>query len=256
MIISTCQKQRLLYAAAVLVLMCVGQYAVLAQGKYNTGDRVECNTIGSAEPQHAKHWYKGTVMDFRPNDQPDGSWYRVKVDSNKVEYYCKKEFIRPIVGAQPVEDKPSTVRNTTEPPVEEDTDAPAIGDFLTCPIQQTRVKNGSRPNAELLKKLIRCAKREKAVEEGDEGAVKVDISAISIGAARPWSYRQDQGNGKAGTIVYPVKATYTVSTFYRTATEVEEGWVRILNFYVNAFGEWQIGSEEPVKSPKVRRVPK
>ncbi len=67
---------------------------------------------------------------------------------------------------------------------------------------------------------------------------------------------QDQGNGKAGTLVYPVKATYTVNTFYRTATEVEEGWIRILNFYVNASGEWAIGSEENVKSPKVQRIQK
>jgi hypothetical protein len=123
-------------------------------------------------------------------------------------------------------------------------------------VKQKPTRNGARPDAELLKKIIRCAKGEKAVEEGDEGAVTVEISAIQIGASRPWSYSQDLGNAKPGTIVYPVKATYTVQTFYRTATEVEEGWIRILNFYVNAFGEWQIGSEENVKSPKVRRIPK
>jgi hypothetical protein len=37
---------------------------------------------------------------------------------------------------------------------------------------------------------------------------------------------------------------------------VEENWIRIFNFYVNAFGEWQIGSEENVKSPTVKRIPK
>ncbi len=255
MFISTSQRQQLLFGAAVLVLTCAGQLAVIAQGQYKPGDRVECNTVGSL--QYDKAWYKGTVLEFRANDQPDGSWYRVKVDSNKVEYYCRIEFIRPIGGARATEEnQPPTAGNNNEPPIEEDKDAPAIGDFVTCPVEQKPAKNGSRPNAELLKKLIRCAKREKAVEEGDEGAVKVDISTISIGAARPWSYRQDQGNGKVGTIVYPVKATYTVKTFYRTATEVEEGWIRILNFYVNAFGEWQIGSEENVKSPKVQRIQK
>ena len=107
-----------------------------------------------------------------------------------------------------------------------------------------------------MKKIIRCKKGEIAVEEGDEGAVKVEISSVQIGAARPWSYAQDQGNGKVGTLVYPVKATYTVKTLYRNATEVEEGWVRVLNFYVNAFGEWQIGSEETVKAGKFKRIPK
>lgn len=28
----------------------------------------------------------------------------------------------------------------------------------------------------------------------------------------------------------------------------------MMNFYVDAFGEWQIGSEEPVKSPAVKRI--
>jgi hypothetical protein len=37
---------------------------------------------------------------------------------------------------------------------------------------------------------------------------------------------------------------------------VEENSIRILNFYVSAFGEWQIGSEELIKSPKVQRIPK
>lgn len=196
-------------------------------------------------------------MAFRPNDQPDGSWYRVKADSNKVEYYCKVEHIRPIAGASTPSGTPGGKnRPAAEKPAATETEAPAAGDFVECPIKQKQARNGSRPDPELLKKLIRCAKREKAVEEGDEGAVKVEISAIQIGAARPWTYRQDQGNGKVGTMVYPVKPTYTVKTFYRTATEVEEGWIRILNFYVNAFGEWQIGSEENVKSPKVQRIQK
>lgn len=240
--------------AVLFVLICVSH--ISAQGKHRTGDRVECNTIGSSAPQHEKYYEKGTVMEFRPNDQPDGSWYRVKADSNKVEYYCRIEHIRPISGGQTV--KPTRVEQPGEGGAKPDVkdDAPESGEFLSCPVKQRAVKNGARPDAELFKKMIRCAKREKGVEPGDEGAVKVDVSDIRIGAARPWTYRQDQGNGKAGTLVYPVKATYTVKTFYRTATEVEEDWIRILNFYVNAFGEWAIGSEENVKSPKVQRIQK
>lgn len=132
----------------------------------------------------------------------------------------------------------------------------ADAEFLVCPVAQTPVKNGAKPDAELFKKIVRCKKGEKAVKPGDEGAVKVTVSALQIGASRPWSYRQDSGNGTAGTLVYPVKATYSVSTLYRKATEVEDNWVRVLNFSVNAFGEWEIGSEEPVKSPETKRIPK
>lgn len=249
---------QLVFAAFVGVsFILAGQLTVMAQEKYKAGDRVECNFIGSSAPQHEKYYEPGTVMAFRPNDQPDGSWYRVKADSNKVEYYCKIEHIRPIRGAAvkpPKGTKVEEPKNTGEETNEEN-EIPDEG-FIECPVEQKQVKNGSRPNAELLKKIIRCAKGEKAVEKGDEGAVKVDISAILIGTSRPWSPNRDSGNGKLGTIVYPVKATYTVTTFYRTATEVEEGWIRILNFYVNAFGEWQIGSEENFKSPKVRRIQK
>ena len=250
------RQRHLLFASIVaLVLISVGNFSAQAQDKYKPGDRVLCNTIGSSEPKYEKFYEKGTVLAFRAGDQPDGSWYRVKADANKVEYYCKIEHIRPIAAtaatpANKVETTGGTDRQ--EPKAENAT----LGkrEFVECPVKQKQVKNGSRPDPELLKKIIRCAKREKAVEAGDEGAVTVDISALQIGASRPWSYSQDLGNAKPGTVVFPVKATYTVKTFYRTATEVEEGWIRILNFYVNAFGEWQIGSEENVKSPKVQRI--
>lgn len=252
------QKQMVFAVIATLGLMFAGQLTVFAQGKYKPGDRVECNTVGSSDAKYEKYYEKGTVMPFRDNDQPDGSWYRVKADSNKVEYYCRVEHIRASAGGTQTkaENKVEKPEAPKEKPTAGSPEISTDGDFVDCPVKQKPVRNGSRPDAELFKKIIRCAKGEKAVEEGDEGAVRVEISAIQIGASRPWSYSQDLGNAKPGTVVYPVKATYTVKTFYRTATEVEEGWIRILNFYVNAFGEWQIGSQENVKSPKVTRVPK
>lgn len=253
---SNWQRQVVFAAMAVFGFMLAGQLTVLAQAKYKPGDRVECNTIGSTAPQHEKYYEKGTVLAFRDNDQPDGSWYRVKADSNKVEYYCRVEHIRPSAGGTQTKtgNNPANIVSSNAKPTDGETETSTGVDFVECPVKQKQVRNGSRPDTELFKKIIRCAKGEKAVEEGDEGAVKVEISAVQIGASRPWRYSQDLGNGQAGTVVYPVKATYTVKTFYRTATEVEEGWIRILNFYVNAFGEWQIGSEENVKSPKVRRI--
>lgn len=126
---------------------------------------------------------------------------------------------------------------------------------LSCPVAQAAVTADAKPDVELFKQIVRCKKGEKAVAAGDEGAVTVEVSALQVGSPRPWTYRQDSGSGQEGTLVYPVKATYTVRTHYRTATEVEDGWIRILNFYVDSFGEWQIGSEEPVKSATASRVP-
>lgn len=131
----------------------------------------------------------------------------------------------------------------------------AQAEILECPISQTAVAADAQPDTELFTQLVRCKKGEKAVPAGSEGAVTVSVDSLKVAAPRPWSYRQDAGSGQEGTQVYPVKVSYTVRTHYRAATEVEEGWVRILNFYVDGFGEWQIGSEEPVKSPAVRREP-
>ena len=47
----------------------------------------------------------------------------------------------------------------------------ANGQALECPIKQKPVSNGARPDVELFKKIIRCAKGEKSVAAGDEGAV-------------------------------------------------------------------------------------
>lgn len=126
---------------------------------------------------------------------------------------------------------------------------------LACPVSQPPAKNGARPDPELLKKLVRCKKGEKGVEKGSEGAVTVDVAAVQIGEPRKWSYAQDIGNGKLDTVVYPVKVTYSVRTHYRTRISAEDNWIRIMNFYVNAFGEWQSGSEEPVKPPEVKSIP-
>lgn len=63
---------------------------------------------------------------------------------------------------------------------------PIATELLDCPIAQKSVKNGAKPDAELFKKIVRCKK-------GDEGAVRVDVTALQIGTSRPWSYRQDSG---------------------------------------------------------------
>lgn len=242
-----------------LIILFTARSEISAQtetANYKAGDRVECEVTGNPK---GKWWTKGTIQPFKDGDfgagiEPDGSWFRFKADSNKVEYPCKPDVLRPLAQTK------TTAQTKTQPKPQnaeteaEDNTMPNVA--LECPIEQKKVKNGAKLNAELAKKIIRCKKGEKAVEEGDEGAVTVEISAIQIGAARPWSYAQDSGNGKVGTLVYPVKATYTVKTHYRKATEIEAGWIRVFNFYVNAFGEWAIGSEENVKSPKVQRINK
>lgn len=134
--------------------------------------------------------------------------------------------------------------------------ASAQGDILKCPIAQKPARNGDKPNPELLKQLVRCRKGEKPAEPGSEGAVTVTVTELKVGAPRDWDGRLDSGSGQRGTRVYPVKVTYTDKTHYKTRTVVGEDWIRVMNFYVDSFGEWRSGSEESIKSPTTKSIPK
>lgn len=229
--------------------------------KFKPGDRVECDASG------INYWLKGTVLPFEPNDNPglekdkSGKYFyihRVRLDrdasTRPAGGLCFTDRTRLLTGADA--NVPAVDNSVGPVTVDENNTLSADRPILDCPVEQTKVRNGARPNAELLKKIVRCDKGEKPAEKGLDGAVTVDVTAIEIGAPRRWSPMEDSGDGKSGTTVYPIKVTYTVKTFYRTRTVVEENWVRIINFYVNSFGEWQSGSELPVKSPKLKDIPR
>lgn len=229
--------------------------------KFKPGDRIECDSMGIGK------WFKGTVLPFVENDNPDadkdktGKYFyihRVRLDFEASisprGVMCFTDRLRPLAGGKPME-IPKTDIPIGEVTTDKNNTLSADRPILECPVQQTKVKNGARPAAELIKKIVRCDKGEKAASKGYDGAVTVDVTAIQIGASRPWIYSQDIG-GKPGITIYPVKVTYTVKTFYRSRTDVRENWIRTINFYVNEFGEWQSGSEVPVKSPDAKDIPR
>lgn len=229
--------------------------------KFKPGDRVECDTMAIGT------YYKGTVLPYLEKDEPEkfkdktGKYFyihRVRLDNEASTRpaggMCFTDRMRLLTGAAAT---PPPVDNSVgKVTVDENNTLSADRPVIDCPVQQPKVKNGTSPNAELLKKIIRCDKGELPAQKGLDGAVTVDVTALQIGASRRWSPLADSGNGKTGTIVYPVKITYTVKIFYRSRTAVEEDWIRVINFYVNPFGEWQSGSEEPVKSPKIKDIPR
>ena len=80
---------------------------------------------------------------------------------------------------------------------------------------------------------------------------------MQVGSPRKWLLNNDMGGGSPGvTLVYPVKATYTEKTFYRSRTVVNDNSIRIFNFFVNGLGEWQYGSAETIKKPELKDVPR
>jgi hypothetical protein len=229
--------------------------------KFKPGDRVECDTMNIGK------WFKGTVLPFKENDNPDaekdktGKYFyihRVLLDSDATTRpaggFCFTDRTRLLAGGAPME-IPKTAVPIGKVTVDENNTLSADRPILDCPVEQPKVRNGVRPNAEMIKKITRCDKGEKPASKGMDGAVTVDVTAVDFGAPRQWIYSRDIG-GKPGTTIYPVRITYTVKTFYRYRTQVEENWVRTINFYVNEFGEWQSGSEEPIKSPTTKDIPR
>ena len=168
--------------------------------------------------------------------------------------FCFTDRMRPFAGGAPME-IPKTDIPIGKVTTDENNTLSADRPIIDCPVQQTPVKNGARPEAELIKKIVRCDKGEAPASKGMDGAVTVDVTAYKSPRRVQWIYSQDIG-GKPGMTIHPVRVTYTVKTFYRNRTDVRENWIRTINFYVNEFGEWQSGSEVPVKSPDAKDIPR
>ena len=86
-----------------------------------------------------------------------------------------------------------------------------------------------------------------------DGAVTMDLTPLQIGTPRRWNPRTDLG-GSAGTIVYPVKTTYTQKTFYRERIVVDE-YTGVFNCSINSFGEWACGMAENKRKGESKSIP-
>ncbi len=193
------------------------------------------------------------------NDFKDGSTYRVRIDSYaRNGMYLDGIEVPPqrirLINAAPYTPEKTAV-TVGKATVDADNTLSADRPILQCPVQQSQVTKGARPNAELFKKIIRCNKGEKAAGKGLDGAVTIEITAMQFGTPRKWQYGRDLG-GEPNVIIYPVKTTFTYKTFYRSGTEVSENWIRIINFNVNEFGEWTTGSEESIKTGETKHIPR
>lgn len=220
-------------------------------GKFKPGDRVE------VDKARINSWEKGTVMPYLKSDTKDGSYYRVRLDEQARNGMYLDGLVIPAnsirISNAPTYQQEKPAVNTGKVTVDEYNTVSADRPILPCPVQQSPVSNTAKPNLELFKKIIRCIKGEKPTSKGLDGAVTVDVTSIQLGTPRKWQYIRDIGGGP-GVTIYPVKVTFTSKTFYRTKTEVSENWIRIINFFVNEFGEWTPGSEESIKAGETKNI--
>lgn len=251
-------------AIAAILFSCAMSFSVFAQenvdGKYKVGDRVEC------DPNWGKY-YKGTVVKVAR----EGWMYRVKFDYDgstatiDMELPCLVRQMRPLQANDEAvkeqnQNKPDSTKsvvrkNDKKPNPDEPEDFTYLADRepLDCPIEQKQVKTNTRPDPELLKKVIRCL-FERRAPAGITGAKTVDITAFQIGASRKWRPLDDIGSGNTNTSVYPIKVSWTEKTFYESFTQQIYS-ISIFNCYVNAVGEWECGLGQRIKDSDIKRIP-
>lgn len=271
---TTFKLQTIAFAAfATLAFMFAAYHSASAQGKFKPGDRVECDSM------EIDKYEKGTVLPYGKYDHPPTSYYRVRLDRNPTDTdgtICRIERIRALAATAINENQTETNtrqtkttggtqqqtggriaadKNGGELLVDENNTVLADRELLNCDnIEQKPVKNGARPDAKLLEKLIRCL-WERPSEKGLDGARTVDLTPLQIGAPRKWVEYKDIGSGgNANTTVYPVKTTYTWRTFYRSKIQ-EIVSVGVFNCYVDTFGEWKCGLSDSKQKGETKDIP-
>jgi hypothetical protein len=248
---------------AAFVFMFAASHSALAQGKFKVGDRVECDAMQIGK------WEKGTILPYGDYDNPDSAnYYRVRLDRNPNESGTICQFKVTRLSNEPAKkdetDKKDEPQEENPTPknkdngklrVDENNTVLADRELLDCDnIEQKPTKNGARPDAKLLEKLIRCL-YERPSEKGLDGARTVDLTPLQIGASRKWIPYQDIGSGGTpDTLVWAVKTTFTWRTFYRSRIE-EVTSVGVFNCYVNTFGEWQCGSAGSKQKGETKNIP-
>jgi len=242
---------------AAITIIVGAAFTVSAQEErtYKVGDRVEALPSGTK-------WVKGTIVEIHLN-YGEINGVSVRVDDEKDYTGALRVYTTHVNNVRPLnetaeEKQTQAVKQATADKivvklrVDENNTVLADREILACPVEQKPVKKGTRPNAQLLGKLIRCI-WEKPARSGMDGAVTMDLTPLQIGAPRAWNPRRDLG-GSAGTIVYPVKTTYTKKYFYRERTEVDE-YTGVFNCSINSFGEWACGMAENKRKGETKSIP-
>jgi hypothetical protein len=228
---------------------------------YNVGDRVEADPIG------LQMWRKGTVIKVWRTPAGSIGGYVVRMDDEKeytggaMEHNTHAGHLRPLNETAAEKQTQAAQQTQAEANVgklrvDENNTVLADRELLPCDnLKQKPVRNGARPDRVLLDKVIRCIWERPAVRRGVDGAVTMDLTPLQISPPRKWRLRSDIGtDGTLDTDVYPVKTTYTLKTFYRERTVVDE-YFGVFNCYVSTFGEWRCGMAESKRKGETRSIP-
>jgi hypothetical protein len=223
------------------------------QTVYKVGDRVEVDPQAHALTYEYKTWHKATVTKIGPaGGGVHGYYVRIDAegDSGPTDNYVMtgSNMIRPLQEAAKNDAKPATGDQEKKAGPEKEQAAAAN----SCP-PSDEVKGTSQ--SDVFKSLILAQYVHKSTSEQDPTAT-VTFQTFKVGATHTWragvgGYSSDGPGGRSGTIVYPVKAVFTVCTDvpgYKPSGF--RGWIKTRQdsntFYClkNQFGEWQCNMGE------------
>jgi hypothetical protein len=220
----------------------------------------------------------GDIVEFKLS----GKWVKGKIDRKCIDGDCGvlkwneytddwmpgwiptniKDIRRPGAADQPA--PPAPEQTAQRPPQEQPAAAQAQG-AVTCP---TEPPAKTRPSAmeNTFKALIR-ARYEQKPEGPRSKTTTVTFQSFKLGATHSWRPGQggespDGPGGNLGTIVYPVKADYTVCSDYpgyepsgyRGELQIAEN-SNTFYCFKDQFGEWKCNLGEG-KNGKPKSVPK
>ena len=204
-----------LLIAALFAIAIMTAAATAQEATYKVGDRVEINMVPGPGDKSMAVWKKGSVMGVFPD--PTTRAYVVQLDPipgqlpQTLTIPMSREVngdIRPFGGAAP---QIPTAKLRTD----ENGTVLADREILDCENLVHAGRNGSPPPPELIRKLIRCI-YEKPSKPGEDGAVTMDITSMTIGAPHRWRVYVDIGQGILSTLVYPVQVKWNMKQFYHT----------------------------------------
>lgn len=122
--------------------------------------------------------------------------------------------------------------------------------ILACPIDQPKVAQGSRPDPQLLAKVIRCL-FEVQGQSAAERSVKIDIHSLEIGTSRDCIPREDFGCGLSGHKIFPALVRWTKTDYYTYSIQWSDN-ESVFNCFVNAFGKWECGLGQRIRDGRLQ----
>ena len=248
-------RYRSVHCVLVVALISLGISAARAQTvvpKYKEGDRVEFSMNGACLGAQYAVQAKGTVLQVNTGNIMN---YVVQVDPLPGQaprvvsrpIYTQECGFRPLAGA--------AAKILTEK-LMVDENGTVLGDreIFDCDNLKHGGRNGSPPQVELAKNLIRCL-YEKPSPVGQDGATTMDITEFTIGEPHRWRTYIDSGQGTDNTLVYPVHVKWNMKTFFRSRNVQVTDKEMTFTCFADAVNLWQCGfATGPNKEGKTQEI--